>query len=141
MVLRTSQSSSFSFQELLNRFEQFAGECTEIIPGVSRALQSGDVDAMGILVDRSQEAAERLLGNQVEETIALARLARDLGAAAASAFGAGFGGSVWALVKTDRADQFKSEWSKHYQSSFPGSAKRSEFFLSWAGPSMIEFTN
>ena len=39
-----------------------------------------------------------LLGNQVPETIALARAARAHGAFAACSFGAGFGGSVWALV-------------------------------------------
>ncbi len=50
------------------------------------------------MAERSQEAAERWLGNQIPETIALARLARHVGATAASAFGAGFGGSVWALV-------------------------------------------
>jgi len=54
----------------------------------------GTWDKIGVLIDRSQDGAERLLGNQVPETIALARLARDLGAVAASAFGAGFGGSV-----------------------------------------------
>ena len=32
--------------------------------------------------------------------VELARLAREAGAVAASAFGAGFGGSVWALVPT-----------------------------------------
>ena len=54
------------------------------------------------LAEASQEDAERLLGNQVPETVALAALARSCGAFAATSFGAGFGGSVWALV--DRAD-------------------------------------
>jgi galactokinase len=87
------------------------------------------------------EGAERLLGNQVPETIALARIARELGAVAASAFGAGFGGSVWAMVKTDCAESFKSEWAERYWPRYPESAKRSEFFLTSAGPSMIEFAN
>ena len=42
-----------------------------------------------------------LLGNQVPETIALARAALAHGAFAACSFGAGFGGSVWALVEGD----------------------------------------
>ena len=54
--------------------------------------------------------AERLLGNQVPETISLASTARALGAAAASAFGAGFGGSVWALVPEADAHAFASDW-------------------------------
>ena len=140
-ALRASRSPSFSPLELLNRFEQFVVECTEIIPGVAQALAAGDVDKIGVLIDRSQDGAERLLGNQVPETIALARLARDLGAVAASAFGAGFGGSVWAMVKTDRAKDFESEWAGRYRSRFKISADRSAFFTTRAGPSMIEFSD
>ena len=44
----------------------------------------------GSLVDRSMALATTALGNQVPETIYLARRARELGAVAASAFGAGF---------------------------------------------------
>src|SRR5206468_6712898 len=79
------------------RLEQFLAECGEIIPGAGDALLRGDLDALGDLVDRSQAGAERGLGNQIAETIHLQRSARRLGAAAASAFGAGFGGSVWAM--------------------------------------------
>ena len=53
-------------------------------------LPAGDLRAFGRLVDRSQQAAEQLLGNQVPETVFLAAAARRLGAAAASAFGAVF---------------------------------------------------
>jgi galactokinase len=138
-ALRASNSPCFSSEDLINRFEQCFAECTEIIPGVTQALAAGDVDRIGALVDRSQEAGARLLGNQVPETIALARIARELGAVAASAFGAGFGGSVWAMVKADRAEGFKSEWADQYRSRFPETASRSEFFVTAAGPSMIEF--
>jgi galactokinase len=140
-ALRASRSSAFSPQELLNRFEQFVIECTEIIPGAAQALAAGDVDKIGVLIDRSQDSAERLLGNQVPETIALARLARELGAVAASAFGAGFGGSVWAMVKTDRAESFAWEWAGQYRSRFKISADRSAFFSTCAGPAMIEFSD
>lgn len=140
-VLRASRSSSFSLEDLINRFEQCFVECTEIIPGVARALAGDDVETLGALVDRSQEAGARLLGNQVPETIALARVARELGAVAASAFGAGFGGSVWAMVKADRAKSLKSEWANEYRLKYPESALRSEFFVTSAGPSMIAFSN
>ena len=138
-VLISSRSSIFSPQELLNRFEQLVIESTEIIPAVAQALANGAVDKIGALIDRSQEGAELLLTNQVPETIALARLARELGAVAASAFGAGFGGSVWALVKIDGAESFKSAWAEQYRLRFPGSGQRSSFFLTCAGPSIIEF--
>ena len=140
-VLRASRSSLFSPEDLINRFEQCFVECTEIIPGVARTLAAGEVDKIGALVDRSQEAGARLLGNQVPETIALARVARELGAVAASAFGAGFGGSVWAMVKADRAEHFKSEWADEYCSKFPESGSRSEFFVTCAGPARIEFAD
>lgn len=138
-ALITSRSAAFSPNELLNRFEQLLTECTEIIPGVAQSLAAGEFDKIGALVDRSQDGAERLLGNQVPETIALSRIARELGAVAASAFGAGFGGSVWAMVRTDRAESFMLEWAERYRSRFPESAKTSAFFSSCAGPSMIEF--
>src|SRR5262249_41452185 len=77
---------------LVKRLAQFREECDTIVPGVSDAFRARDLDRLGILVDRSQALAERALENQVPETIALARLARERGAAAASAFGAGFGG-------------------------------------------------
>jgi len=141
VALRTSTQSAFSAQELLNRFEQFISESTEIVPGVAQALAAGDMEKVGKLVDQSQEGAERMLGNQVPETITLARLAKGLGAAAASAFGAGFGGSVWALVETDRAERFRSEWAEQFESRFPESAKRSKFFVTYAGPSLIEFVS
>ena len=54
----------------------------------------------------SHENADANLGNQVAETNALQRLARELGAVGSSGFEAGFGGSVWALVRTDEAEAF-----------------------------------
>ena len=140
-ALKASRSATFSAQELLNRFEQFVIECSVIIPGVTQALAAGDMDKIGVLIDRSQDGAERLLGNQVPETMALARLARDLGAVAASAFGAGFGGSVWAMVNTDCAKDFTSEWAGRYRSRFKITEDRSAFFATRAGSSMIQFSD
>jgi galactokinase len=62
------------------------------------------------LSEESQGDAEQLLGNQIPETSALARAARKAGAFAACSFGAGFGGSVWALVETERAAKFAHTW-------------------------------
>ena len=91
-------ATAFDVTDLVTRLDQFAAEALEIIPAAGDALERGDLAALGELVDRSQRGAELLLGNQVPETFHLARSARSLGAVAASAFGAGFGGSVWALV-------------------------------------------
>jgi len=97
-------------EELLRRLDHFELESVRLIPSALEALAAGDLQAFGEIVDRSQRGAEELLGNQVPETVDLQRRARRLGAVAASAFGAGFGGSVWALVERERARGFAEEW-------------------------------
>jgi galactokinase len=136
-VLSDSAGEAFPRQVLLDRLQQFVDESTEIIPAAGDALACGDVEAIGPLVDRSQRAAEKLLGNQVPETIALARGARSLGAIAASAFGAGFGGSVWALVGAAAADQFQARWTEQYARQFPEAATRAVSFVTRPGPAAI----
>ncbi len=122
--------------DLLERFEQFYVESTEIVPAVGDLLARGDVAAIGPLVDRSMERAVRLLKNQIPETIALAASARTLGAAAASAFGGGFGGAVWALARSDEAPRFVERWAEDYRERFPAHKDRAEFFLTAAAPAM-----
>jgi galactokinase len=109
----------FETAVLLDRFDQFVEESEGIIPAASAALAGGDVARFGSLVGRSQHLAARLLRNQVPETEGLARSARELGAIAASAFGAGFGGSVWAMVRDDETDRFAARWEQAYRSAFP----------------------
>ncbi len=135
-ALASSDVPGFSRQDLRRRFDQFYLESEAIVPAAAMALDTGGLKAFGSLVDRSQSAAERLLGNQVPQTIELARSARDIGAPAASAFGAGFGGGVWALVDRADAGEFISEWRTKYQEKFPAEAPRSEFFLTGAGPAL-----
>lgn len=130
--------AEFDARSLSDRLEQFLGENERIVPAAARALREGRIERFGTLVDESQQLAERLLGNQVPQTVRLARIARRHGAHAASAFGAGFGGSVWALVKASTADDFLASWSACYSAEFPSEAARSSFFLSAAGPSLVE---
>jgi len=119
---------------LAGRFGQFVAESFEIIPDATRALEDRDSGRLGLLVDRSQLGAEEGLGNQVPETVHLARRARALGAHAASAFGAGFGGSVWAMVDTTEASRFGKEWIGEYRRAFPGAARRAECFRTEPAP-------
>ncbi len=119
---------------LAARLEHFSIESGEIIPEAGDALAGGDLRTFGRLVDRSQHLAERLLGNQTPETIYLAASARRLGAAAASSFGAGYGGSVWALIETARADDFLAEWADQYGREFPEHVPLARFFTTVAGP-------
>ena len=119
---------SFPANELLDRVEQFRVENFEIIPAVSKLLAAGRIAAIGDYIDLSQHNAERLLGNQVEETVFLQCAAREIGATAASAFGAGFGGSVYALVRASEVEPFSDEWRRIYQTRFPEHREASEFF-------------
>jgi galactokinase len=137
-ILRNSQAEGFDSACLLHRFEQFYLESETIIPKAVDALRVADLVAFGKLVEQSQQAAEQLLGNQVPETIALAGTARSLGAYAASAFGAGFGGSVWALASCAEADAFSKAWKADYEARFPQAAGESQFFITAAGPPVTQ---
>ncbi|MBU4270338.1 MAG: galactokinase [Planctomycetes bacterium] len=130
----SSSEKEFDSRALVARLEHFMLESGEIIPEAGDAFSAGDLRAFGRLVDRSQHAAEQLLGNQVPETVFLAASARRHGAAAASAFGAGFGGSVWALVEADGADDFLAAWSDEYRQEFPQHVELARFFTTPAGP-------
>lgn len=132
--LAVYEGEDFNPDRLVARFDQFVAEAFDIIPATADAFARGDLAAVGALVDRSQRGAEELLGNQVPETIALTRTARALGADAASAFGAGFGGSVWALVSADSAEAFADAWRAAYAEQFPAAAAAAEFIVTRPGP-------
>lgn len=104
---------------LAGRFEQFVVESTELIPLAFEALGRGDLDAFSAATARSFAGAVKGLGNQVPETMALVDMALSIGAVASSAFGAGFGGSVWAMVPDQDAEGFAAEWLARYQQQFP----------------------
>lgn len=137
-VLKGAGDKEFSADHLLARVDQFAREVQVLIPEAVEALKSGDLAAFGRCVDESQHGAERALENQVSETVHLQRLARSLGATAASAFGAGFGGSVWAMIPASQADAFMARWRERYTRSHPNAAKRAHFFVTGPGPAAFE---
>ncbi len=137
-VLKDSVHEKFGSEELLKRFEHFAAESEQLVPGASDALAAGDIEEFGRQVIRSQELADELLGNQVPETIFLAHCAREAGAAVASAFGAGFGGSVWALAKTEDAQELLGRWLELYKGRFPETASNAQFLLTRPGPAAFE---
>lgn len=124
-------------KELLARFDHFCRENEQVLPAAVAALDSGNMVAFAHAVAESQTAAEELLGNQISETRFLAAEARRLGALAASAFGAGFGGSVWALVEQSHARVFQTAWSEAYGKDFAQQKQAAQFFLSAPGPSAM----
>ena len=134
-----SGESDFAGAALQARLDQFVDESLVLIPAAFEALDAGDLAAFGRAVDRSQRGAEAGLGNQVEETTELPRMARSLGAHAASAFGAGFGGSVWALVSRSDAQGFKTAWEREYRRHYDH--KAANFFLTDAGPPLLRLAD
>jgi len=140
VLLAAGGAGLFSPRELLGRFEHFLTESRQIIPASLDALEGGApaLAAFGRLAELSQRAAEKLLSNQVPQTAFLAAEARKLGAVAASAFGAGFGGSAWAMVRADRAEAFRAEWLARYRAAHPAPAARATFFLTRPGPPAAE---
>ena len=111
----------------MERLLHFVREDFRTIESID-AFRQGDQPRIGQLADDSQSDADVCLGNQIAETIALAASARKLGAFAARSFGAGFGGSVWALVEADRAQEFARRWS-------------AQAFVATPGPPLIELTD
>lgn len=104
---------------LQRRLEHFLAESEVIIPEAAEALVAGDLDRFGEAVEASQQQASVSLGNQVPETEFLAGQARTLGAIAATSFGAGFGGSVWAMVPSSDAEAFAEDWLQRYTVQYP----------------------
>ncbi|HEY1250453.1 MAG TPA: galactokinase family protein [Thermoanaerobaculia bacterium] len=137
-LVRVLPVPDFSPNFLTGRLDQFLEESFTLIPQVGDLFARGEVVLAGPLVDRSQELAERFLDNQIPETVTLVRSARQLGAAAASAFGGGFGGSVWALVRTEDAESFRKRWAERYAQEFPHPTQRSRFFTTRPGPAAVE---
>jgi galactokinase len=107
-LVRGSSIVGWPEDVLERRLEHFIREDARI-PEALDAFRAADAARLTALSDASQADAGLLLGNQVPETIALARAAREQGAFAACSFGAGFGGSVWALVDRD-AEGFAGRW-------------------------------
>jgi galactokinase len=133
-ILRCASRQDFTPEQMTRRLEHFLIEDQQVIPAAGDALEAGDLPTFGRLVDRSQEAAEQLLGNQIPETVHLAQTAREGGAVGASSFGAGFGGSVWALVRSGEAEEFLRNWARRYEQRFPDRIADGRFFLTRPAP-------
>ena len=119
---------------LAARLQQFVLESSTLVPAAAAAFERADWTTLGRLATESHRAADEWLGNQVEETNRLVRAAREAGALAASAFGAGFGGSAWALVGRDEATAVAERWRARYAAACPHVAALGTFFPCQAGP-------
>jgi galactokinase len=125
-IIQRTEVAGWSADRLRRRLEHFVREDARTVDVVD-AVRRSDEARVGQLAAESQSDSEMLLGNQIAETIELAATARALGAFAARSFGAGFGGSVWALVDSEHADEFARRW-------------RPEAFVATPGPPLVELT-
>ena len=117
-IVGETTREDFSADELARRLAHFIAEDGRILDAM-QAFRSADRQAVGALANGSQTDARHLLANQTDETAALARLAIETGAFAATSFGAGFGGSVWALVLSAEAPAFCGRWVAAYRTQHP----------------------
>ena len=138
VALGASGSGEFSSEELAVRFEHFVVESEQLVAGAADAMVENDLDAFGRRVAESQSRGARLLANQVDETEKLCEIALEEGAIASSAFGAGFGGSVWAAVCKKAAPDFLDRWRTRYSATFPARIDASMFFLTFPSPGAFE---
>lgn len=148
---------------LVKRFQQFYEESELLVPAAAHCLseESDRLAMLGSIVDKSHRNAVNILKNQITETAWLPLWARGIEhqlktnptlyvddsesskqlphnhqritALASSAFGAGFGGSCWALVHRVEADEFLLQWRNAYDEAFPANDAR-EFFTTEPGP-------
>jgi galactokinase len=134
-VARAQGSTDIGAEYLVPRLEQFREEVDVIVPGVGDALRDRDWRSLGRLVERSHALATTALRNQVPETGLLVRSASERGAIAASAFGAGFGGAVWAMVRDESSAAFIQQWRADYETAFPDRAPAARWIVTKpAGP-------
>ena len=114
------------------RIEQFLIESLVLVPEGARLIAAAD-PGVGEVLERSQELADRGLCNQVPQTRLMVSLAREAGAIGASSFGAGWGGSVYALVRADEAEGFAAQWLRAYRDREQG-AEQAAVIVTRPGP-------
>lgn len=113
---------------LAGRVRQFVLEDRRFLPEAERALCRRDMARFGAMISLSHAASRRYLWNIVPQVDFLQRSAVRLGALGASGFGAGFGGSVLAVVAADRAAEFLQRWRASYEESHPAESTEASFF-------------
>ena len=113
----------------LARIEQFRAETERMVPQALQAFETADAALLGRLSVESQQCAETALRNQIPETMFLSRAAMDAGAHGSTAFGAGFGGAVWAVVDRDAAEAVRARWKASYAAAFPQRAGKAEWLV------------
>lgn len=134
-LIGQSSRGDFSAEELSRRLSHFRAE-DDRVPAALAAFTHGEPERLRDLAAASQLDAERWLGNQIPETSALVAIARECGAFAATSFGAGFGGSVWALVRAENATSVAERALERYRARFRG-LERVDWFSARPSPALV----
>ena len=113
-LIERNSIDGWTARALESRLDHFLREDARVADALV-AFRDATPARLGELSEVSQRDAETLLQNQVPETITLVRSAQGLFPHAACAFGAGFGGSAWALVDEVDADAFGRRWLDEYR--------------------------
>lgn len=128
-VLGASVKYPLPAWDLPGRIRQFCLEDRRHIPGAVSALAAGDARAFGEIASVSHQDSARFLANIAPEIDYLARRARELGAWGASGFGAGFGGSAYAVLPAAEAVAFLERWRSAYAARYPERREESWFLV------------
>lgn len=112
--LRTASVDGWTAAALDDRLTHFVNEDARVAAATA-AFGAADAATVAGLAAASQREALEQLGNQTPETSALVQAALTTGALAARNFGAGFGGSAWALVERVAVEGFAGRWLDAYR--------------------------
>jgi galactokinase len=137
-VVARSAHPDFTADELSRRLSHFGAEDARV-PAALSAFQDEDAERLQDLAAGSQRDAERWLGNQIPETSGLVTLARESGAFAATSFGAGFGGSVWALARSEEATLVMDRAIARYKARYPATGHVTGF-TARPGPALLDLS-
>lgn len=133
MLTKVTQATSHYSElgqdlDLPNRFYQFYLENKIFIPNATKALATRDYTSLANVINLSHNASKNYLCNIAPEIDFLQKEATRLGALAASGFGAGLGGSAYALLRADDVEDFSERIEKSYKRKFPNYSKVASFF-------------
>ena len=115
------------------RAEHYFSEVKRVKLGV-QAVQRGDLEQWGHLIQSSGESLVRFFDCGTPETVALLEIASSCsGVLGASFAGAGFGGLVQALVRLEDAERVAGEMLERYLRAFPAMEGKARSFIVGTG--------
>jgi galactokinase len=114
--------------DLLKRYRHVVSEGARVHDAVA-AMTRNDLAAFGALMDASHESLREDYEVSSPELDRLVEVAREAGAAGARLTGAGFGGSIVALVPAERAEAALAEIRNRYYAAYSPEEVESWLFV------------